>query len=346
MALKTITLCGELGEIRQLEDFFLFRFFPPEHEYRFGSDGDYLVSHGSSRAQRDFVKYRRADQVRIFIAGEAQVPDLNIFDYAMGFDRFEFGDRYVRLHPIIFQQQIFDSGRLLEPLAVKPAMPELFCDFVYSNRRAHPARDELFHALSRYLPVQSYGRHLNNSLIPEPVKSKASNWVDVKIELHKLHRFSIAAENAFYRGYTSEKIMTALLAGKVPIYWGNPDIGLDFNCNRFICAHEFASMEDLVERVKTVNDDKDLYIKICSEPALSSANLAEYQLGLRALSNLFEQVFNPGLEEAIRRGRGTFPTLYEDRISWFYRLDYRHEIAQAKAMTKSIAKKLRKLPHP
>ena len=35
--------------------------------------------------------------VRIFYTGENQAPDFNLCDYALGFERMEFGDRYLRL---------------------------------------------------------------------------------------------------------------------------------------------------------------------------------------------------------------------------------------------------------
>ena len=44
------------------------------------------------------------------------------------------------------------------------------------------------------------------------------------LRMKKPYKFSIAFENAWYPGYTSEKIVTSMLAGTIPIYWGNPDI--------------------------------------------------------------------------------------------------------------------------
>ena len=42
----------------------------------------------------DHLKY---DCIRIFYTGECYTPDFNECDYAMGFDRLSFGDRYLRL---------------------------------------------------------------------------------------------------------------------------------------------------------------------------------------------------------------------------------------------------------
>ena len=42
----------------------------------------------------DHLKY---DCIRIFYTGECYTPDFNECDYAMGYDRLSFGDRYLRL---------------------------------------------------------------------------------------------------------------------------------------------------------------------------------------------------------------------------------------------------------
>ena len=46
-------------------------------------------------------EHLRYDCVKIFYTGENQCADFNLYDYAIGFDRMEFGDRYFRL-PIYY----------------------------------------------------------------------------------------------------------------------------------------------------------------------------------------------------------------------------------------------------
>ena len=41
---------------------------------------------------KEFFRYKC---VRIFYTGEAITPDFNVYDYAIGFDHIDFGDRYL-----------------------------------------------------------------------------------------------------------------------------------------------------------------------------------------------------------------------------------------------------------
>ena len=43
------------------------------------------------------TEYLKYDCVRIFYTGECVVPNFNECDYAIGFDRISFGDRYIRV---------------------------------------------------------------------------------------------------------------------------------------------------------------------------------------------------------------------------------------------------------
>jgi hypothetical protein len=156
------------------------------------------------------------DVPRILFTSENLRPDFNICDYALGFDRLSFGDRYYRFPIYLFERQEELHGIGKRTLA--PGIRK-FCNFIYSNPGAGPERDEFFHMLSRYKPVDSAGRHLNNTGFR--VKDKAS--------FQRGYKFSIAFENSSTPGYSTEKIIDAYCALTVPIYWGDPEIARDFN---------------------------------------------------------------------------------------------------------------------
>jgi len=59
------------------------------------------------------------------------------------------------------------------------------------------------------------------------IKKSYRGTVPDKFETLKDYKFAIVFENAVYNGWITEKIIDALYAGCVPIYWGAPDI-LDF----------------------------------------------------------------------------------------------------------------------
>ena len=87
-----------------------------------------------------------------------------------------------------------------------------------------------------------------------------------KIAWQKEYKFSFACENASQNGYTTEKILDALQANTVPIYWGNPLIEVDFSSKCFINAMDFSSNTELVEYIKYIDENDEEYLKILNAP--------------------------------------------------------------------------------
>jgi hypothetical protein len=71
-----------------------------------------------------------------------------------------------------------------------------------------------------------------------------------KSEVLPGYRFSIAYENCITRGYISEKILEAMFYGTVPIYLGDPDVGLRIPKGCFIDKREYKDYEDLYRKLK------------------------------------------------------------------------------------------------
>ena len=159
--------------------------------------------------------YKYENSVKIYFTGENNVPDFNIYDYAIGFQYVNFEDRYLR-----FPLYLFYIWENLENMNLKHISGSLtgrkFCNFVYSNKQnADPIRDKFFFELSKYKKVDSGGRLYNN--IGGPVKDKCAFLRDYK--------FTIAFENSSVNGYTTEKVVEPMLVNSIPIYWGNKLIG-------------------------------------------------------------------------------------------------------------------------
>ena len=193
------------------------KYFKVEHS----DEPDYVFFY-----ERDDEHLKYPNAVRIFYTGENVSPDFNICDYSVGFDRLNFGDRHFRL-PLYMVATLFDTkdievaGDMSFENVAPMTQTELsnkksFCSFVYSNYLADPRRKELFDALSSYKLVHSGGRYLNNVGGP----------VEHKLLFEREHKFSIAFENSSRDGYTTEKLPASLLARTIPIYYGNPKIGM------------------------------------------------------------------------------------------------------------------------
>jgi alpha-1,3-fucosyltransferase 10 len=107
--------------------------------------------------------------------------------------------------------------------------------FDCSGRNAYAAE------LMRHVPIDSFGRFLNNRQLDSPDAGS-----DSKREVISRYRFCIAFENAIEFDYVTEKLYDPLLAGTVPIYRGAPNVE-DFapGADSFINADRFPSPRDL-----------------------------------------------------------------------------------------------------
>lgn len=232
----------------------------------------------------DHLKY---DCIRIYFTGECITPDFNDCDYAIGFDRLQFGDRYARI-PLynIFQYKAgYESLRDRMPFTKEDIQGREFCTFVVSNCFAKEARSIFFEKLNKYKIVASGGRYKNNI---------GGAVADKKAFLSK-YKFNIAFENCSHDGYVTEKIMEAFAAGVVPIYYGDPRISEDFNPAAFINALDYEDYETMIERIKKIDADEDLYLSMLNAPIIQpNADVADLE---KFLCNIFDQ----SLETAIRR---------------------------------------------
>lgn len=197
---------------------------------------------------------------RIFYTPENLRPDFTRCDYAFSFD-FPITERNYRL-PLYRRwpdyRQLF-SLRNPEKIILQNRK---FCSFMVSNSNA-VERISFFNRLSSYKVVDSGGRFLNN--IGNPILRGYEN----KLNWMQNYKFSITFENSSYPGYTTEKLMHAFIADTIPIYWGNPLAGLDFNPKAFINCHDFNSFDEVIELVKEIDQNNSLYKEYLSQPYLT-----------------------------------------------------------------------------
>ena len=278
---------------------------------------DYLIVKETRDSIADFLKHRRDDQIRICYMREALVPDFNLFDYAFGFDPLQFGDRYMRLHTLKNKSSTLRFGDIF---AAKDAgalfdSHSRFCNFIYSNPKAHPNRDKFFNMLSQYKKVDSLGHHLTNTASTILRHDYRDNWRELKVNAQKEYKFSIAFENASHRGYTSEKLITAMVAGSVPIYWGNPDVSAEFNTEAFVSCHEYASFDEVVSRVIELDQNDELYREILGKPWLTAEQCEQHRRSEDDLRGFVRAIFGQELTEARRRGEGYWNSIYEEEYA-------------------------------
>ena len=249
-------------------------------------------------------EHLRYDCVKIFYTGENQCPDFNLYDYAIGFEHLSLGDRYMRL-PIYYLNRYQRYFRLMQDKHVKPITEkEAFCSFVYSNDRASAVREQFFEQLSEYKKVSSGGRYRNN--IGGPVEDK--------LEFELKHKFSFSFENSSYPGYCTEKLVQSFAAQTVPIYWGDPTAAETFNKEAFINCLDYSSWDEVLEAVKRVDADPELYEQMLKTPALKHPETDSVEAKMSELSTFLCHIMDQPCEQAKRYNRVYWGRRYVKRM--------------------------------
>jgi len=220
---------------------------------------------------------------KIFFTGENIRPDLSLCDYSFTFDFDTYHGRNYRLPLYVQYDDVNQLTFKKDPSKILSEKTE-FCNFVYSNPDCKK-RINFFKKLSKYKKVDSGGRILNN------IGSLVSN----KREFLKKYKFTIAFENGEFPGYTTEKIFEPMLSDSIPLYWGNPLVGRDFNSKSFLNYYDYGNDDDFIDRIIEVDRNDDLYKQILNEPYFSDNKVNEFA-DERNILNKFDEIFNSNVQ--------------------------------------------------
>lgn len=270
-------------------------------------DPDYVFF---SVFSNEYLLYPNA--VRIFFTGENIAPNFQLCDYAIGFERLDFGDRYLRF-PFYYGLKEYSVDVQRAQTKHKDVRPDMFerkfCSFVYSNADTDCARTSLYKELSLYKTVDAGGKLFNN--ISECVTDK---WA-----FERDYKFSVACENSSHLGYCTEKILQSFGACTVPIYYGDVSVGQDFNENAFVNCHAFKNLSDAVEYVKYLDQNRDAYLKTLQEHAFMVNDFAQQ------MQNQFEKfiaaIFVQQRDMAFRRNRFFWGKRMDEKYLKIYKLE-------------------------
>lgn len=138
-----------------------------------------------------------------------------------------------------------------------PQEKSLFCNFIYNNHSGE--RVNFLERLAARANVDCLGSLRNNGVYLGGDEFS-------KVEAQRRYRFTIAFENTRYPGYVTEKILHAFAARTVPIYWGAPEVALDFNPEALIDARDYADLDALVDAVLAIDNDAARWNELVSAP--------------------------------------------------------------------------------
>jgi hypothetical protein len=154
---------------------------------------------------------------------------------------------------------------------------------------------EFFRRLSRYKRVDSGGKAFNNIGGPLP------HWM-AKLEFLRTCKFNIAFENNSLPGYTTEKIVEAMQARCLPIYWGNPRIQEEFNPKSFLNYFDFPNEEALIDRIIELDRDDAKYLEVLRQPYFHNNQPNEF-FSQKRLLDFFERILTTPIRPVSQRRR-------------------------------------------
>jgi alpha(1,3/1,4) fucosyltransferase len=219
--------------------------------------------------------------VKIFYTGENIAPPLGYCQYSFSFDYLDDTRNYRLPHYLLYDGYY----ELVRPKVIEESMStRKFCNFVASNGDCQE-RNKFVQQLSKYKNVDCGGRWMNN--IGGPVSDKR--------KFQSEYKFSIAFENNAYRpqhpGYTTEKIMEPMTVNSIPIYWGNPNINLEFNTKSFINFYDFNSEKDMIDYIIDLDKDDSKYLEILKQPWFINYNIPETNK-IENIKSFLYKIFN------------------------------------------------------
>ncbi|MEI6865953.1 glycosyltransferase family 10 [Flavicella sp.] len=288
----------------QIENSSIVKLLGKNYNVKISKDSQYVFI--GSFNPYSYIRQTR-DKISIFYPGEAIFPDFNYFDYAIGFDEFNYDDRYFRFLPLANTKKRGNTAKTIN----NPFNRE-FCNFIYANPDAHQNRDKFFHLLNKYKKVDSLGSHLKNTDLE--IEPRGGNWYQGSIDTKSNYKFSLAFENALYKGYTTEKIISSFQAKSIPIYWGNPNINKEIDPSGFINCHDYTSFEEVIERIKEIDNDKNQYLKMLKSSKSIFFENNFHELQNQNLISFLENIFDKEFHLAKRKPVGYWTSRHLDSL--------------------------------
>lgn len=220
-----------------------------------------------SIARKNHTKYKNC--VKIFFTGENLAPNFNYCDYAITLNYIDFYGRHFKYSSLLGRKTTYkrygETGNLSKSMAKRK-----FCNFIYKDHNQNlegvRMREQFFKLLSKYKHVDSPGEVFNN--MKNAIEPRKGSWHQGKLEFIKDYKFTIAFENSNSDGYTTEKLPDPLFTHSIPIYFGNPKVGLEYNKKAFIHVNDYKSLKDVVKKVIELDNDDDAYMAMLNEPPL------------------------------------------------------------------------------
>jgi alpha(1,3/1,4) fucosyltransferase len=130
---------------------------------------------------------------------------------------------------------------------------------------------------SKYEKVHGLLRCRHN-VVAAQVPKLYDTDLDRAVSWYKSYKFAIVFEIMDKRGYISEKLVDAVLANTLPVYWGPPDIMELINMDAIVYCEpeEDDSFKTCIEEIKLLDQDDEQYMERLSQPLFKDNKLPKW----------------------------------------------------------------------
>lgn len=167
--------------------------------------------------------------------------------------------------------QIKDKNR-------EPKFCSIVCGALTTQRKL------VYEKINEYQKVDGFGSafpYCSSSQPPSHTGSIGRYWDYDYLKLLSQYKFNICLENTFRPGYNTEKVVNALLAGVIPIYWGSETIFEFVNKDRILYLNkDLSNLDDIIKRIDFLNKNQKEYDKMVNlEPFVKPIEKIEECIG-------------------------------------------------------------------
>ena len=237
--------------------------FNDKYNFELVDDPDYLLFSFFGNNHND-KKYR--DAIKIAIYEEGFIPSFNEEDYIFGLAHIYYFDRYFRKSILLeyIGDLKNDDFRKIRNKVLNGPKREKFCGGVLNHERNEDHfREKFVYELNKYKKVD-LGGEINNTI---------GYNITNNVEFLSSYKFSIAFEKNSGDGYATKHIINSLLAGTIPIYYGDYLIDEYINPKTFILVRNDIDLMEKIEYIKEIDNNDKLYKEFLKQDVLIDENI-------------------------------------------------------------------------
>jgi alpha-1,3-fucosyltransferase len=146
-----------------------------------------------------------------------------------------------------------DSSSQMNSLGINLTEKNRTVAWFVSNCQTNSRRESLVRNVSRFIPVDVYGRCGNG-------RHQCASRVECDRMLSRYYRFYLSFENSLCPDYVTEKLYRPLAGDTVPVVYGRADYSAYLPAGSYVDSRDFESPEALADHLNKIMANDTLYL--------------------------------------------------------------------------------------